>query len=64
MSKTLTVVQVVRYSEPHHGWKFCTVCHDHLEEVSNADTPLASQHEKGHKIDPLLLVSNYSINSI
>lgn len=31
--KLLKVVQVVRHTELHHGWQFCTVCNDHLEEV-------------------------------
>lgn len=39
VSKTLKAVQVVRYSEPHHCFEFCTVCHGYLEEVSDADTP-------------------------
>lgn len=63
--KTIKAWQVVRYIEPHHGQKFCAACHGHLEEVCLMLTCLrGSWHQNWHRINSLISLSNYSVNSI
>lgn len=63
--KTIKAWQVVRYIEPHHGRKFCAACHGHLEEVCLMLTCLrGSWHQNWHRINSLISLSNYSVNSI
>lgn len=63
--KTIKAWQVVRYVEPHKGWKFYAVCHGHLEDVYLLQTCLrGTWYQNWHRINSLMSLLNYSVNSI